>query len=279
MLKKNKFGYIYKITNIINNKIYIGKTEETVEIRFLEHLSAVKVGKKKTKLYSAMKHYGVENFIVEEIDSADSRPELNEKEKYWIAYYDSMNPGIGYNLTKGGDGGATWSPLGYKTVNNGIKNLQVKPEEVDKYLADGWVLGGHKIGKVNNRTTGKWIHLGDKQKRVFEYELDDYIAEGWELGYSDKGKKNLSISHLGNIPSNKGIKLTEKQKEFTSIKTKEAMRRFDVRIKTEAHYEKIRGSKWVSNDKVSLQVRPENIQYYLSNGYHLGRKKGGDSNE
>ena len=82
MIEKIKFGYIYKITNSANSKIYIGKTEETISIRFAEHLSAVKIGKKQTRLYSAMKSYGVDKFIVEEIDSADSREELNEKEKY-----------------------------------------------------------------------------------------------------------------------------------------------------------------------------------------------------
>lgn len=155
MTEKTKFGYIYKITNIVNGKIYIGKTEETVEIRFAGHLSAVRVGKKQTRLYSAIKSYGIEKFIVEEIDSADSRSELNEKEIYWISKYDSSNPDIGYNMTSGGTGGKVWSPKGYKTINNGTKNLQVRPEEVDNYLAEGWQLGGHKIGKVKGRSTGK----------------------------------------------------------------------------------------------------------------------------
>lgn len=40
-------------------------------------------------------------------------------------------------MTSGGDGGMTWSPKGTVTVNNGVKNRQIKPEELDEYLANG----------------------------------------------------------------------------------------------------------------------------------------------
>lgn len=72
---------------------------------------------------------------------------------------------------------------------------------------------------------------------------------------------------------------TEEQKLTISTATKEAMWRPEVRIKMESFYNNKRGSKWVSNDKVSIQIRPEDVQLYLNNGYHLGRKKGGGNNE
>ena len=75
------YGYIYKITNKVNGKIYVGKTEDTPQLRFEEHLRNVKRGTKQSKLYSAIKCYGPENFYVEEIDSADSLEELNKKER------------------------------------------------------------------------------------------------------------------------------------------------------------------------------------------------------
>ena len=58
-------GYIYKIINTVNNKIYIGKTEETIERRLYEHKLCVKTGSKRSRLYSAMKHYGVDKFIAD----------------------------------------------------------------------------------------------------------------------------------------------------------------------------------------------------------------------
>ena len=93
-------AYIYKITNNINNKIYIGKTEHTVEKRFKEHCQDYKKREfEKRPLYSAMNKYGIENFAVETIEETDN-PE--EREKYWIEYYGSFKNG--YNATVGGDG-------------------------------------------------------------------------------------------------------------------------------------------------------------------------------
>lgn len=102
------YGYIYKITNLINNKIYIGQTVQTVEQRFRGHCNSAKRlkqhperYKRPCEIHSAINKYGVENFIVEQIDTAESKYELNKKEIYWINYYDSTN--VGYNMTIGGD--------------------------------------------------------------------------------------------------------------------------------------------------------------------------------
>ena len=93
-------AYIYKITNNINGKIYIGKTEFSVEKRFKEHCrDAFKERCEKRPLYSAINKYGIENFTVETIEETDN-PE--EREKYWIEYYGSFKNG--YNATMGGDG-------------------------------------------------------------------------------------------------------------------------------------------------------------------------------
>lgn len=94
--------YIYKITNKINGKIYIGKTLQTVEKRWQEHSSDyLKPRCEKRPLYSAMRKYGIENFIVEEIEKCNNEI-LSEREKYWIEYYGSFKNG--YNATLGGDG-------------------------------------------------------------------------------------------------------------------------------------------------------------------------------
>lgn len=93
-------AYIYKITNDINDKIYIGKTEFSVEKRFQEHCKdAFKKTQEKRPLYLAMKKYGIEHFKVEQIEETDN-PEV--REQYWIKFYDSYQ--AGYNATSGGDG-------------------------------------------------------------------------------------------------------------------------------------------------------------------------------
>lgn len=93
--------FIYKITNDINQKVYIGKTEQTIEERFKEHCQDYKRKRcEKRPLYAAMKKYGVERFHVELVEETDS-PE--EHEQYWIKYYNSYGS-TGYNATMSGDG-------------------------------------------------------------------------------------------------------------------------------------------------------------------------------
>lgn len=95
-------SYIYKITNKVNQKIYIGKTSKTVAERWNEHLMQYNcIRNEKRPLYSAMRKYGVENFIIDIVEECSYEIE-NEREIYWIAYYNSYHNG--YNATHGGDG-------------------------------------------------------------------------------------------------------------------------------------------------------------------------------
>ena len=93
-------AYIYQITNDINGKIYIGKTEFSIEKRFKEHCQdAFKDRNEKRPLYAAMRKYGIEHFHIELIEETDN-PE--EREVFWIENKRSFKNG--YNATIGGDG-------------------------------------------------------------------------------------------------------------------------------------------------------------------------------
>jgi len=83
---------VYKITNKVNNKFYIGVTTGDLKRRLRNHFQ--KTGK---YLSAAIKKYGKKNFIIEQIDSAKSNKELDKKE---IQYIKKLNPH--YNLTEGG---------------------------------------------------------------------------------------------------------------------------------------------------------------------------------
>ena len=93
-------GTIYVITNKINNKRYIGITTRNLEQRWYEHKRKSVLMKNEFKLYPAMNKYGIENFIIEGIDTADSLNELNEKEIFYIKKYDTINSG--YKILPGG---------------------------------------------------------------------------------------------------------------------------------------------------------------------------------
>ena len=89
--------WIYKITNIQNNKVYIGQTIRPIEQRFHRHLSDALNNILDTHFARAIRKYGKDNFIIEEIDTAQTQDELNQKEQYWIRYYNSVEEG--YNET------------------------------------------------------------------------------------------------------------------------------------------------------------------------------------
>ena len=114
-----KYGYIYKTTNLINNKIYIGQHKSTeFDANYMGSGIAIK---------AAFKKYGRENFKVEVIDtSANNADELNNLETYYIQKYNSRDPKIGYNLHCGGN------------VQSGINNpmygrhFKKTPEAIEK---------------------------------------------------------------------------------------------------------------------------------------------------
>lgn len=91
---------IYKITNNINNKCYIGQTSN-IKSRFADHKRNYQLGglEEDKLLYKAIRKYGIENFSFEVIE--EDIENYNEREKYWISFYNSYKNG--YNMTPGGE--------------------------------------------------------------------------------------------------------------------------------------------------------------------------------
>ena len=119
-------AYIYKITNILNNKIYIGKTHISVEQRFKEHRAESNQSRSFDRpLYRAFRKYGVNNFIIDVIEQVDDM-DADIRERYWI---EEMNSYVsGYNATLGGDGKLLCDydkiAMVYKELQNCIQTAQ-----------------------------------------------------------------------------------------------------------------------------------------------------------
>ena len=118
-------AYIYKITNKVNQKLYVGKTILSIQERFAQHKrDSNKQNEEIRPLYRAMQKYGVDNFNIELIEECDSSI-MNERERYWIEYYQSFR--YGYNATIGGDGKQyyDYSQI-YALWNEGLTSTKIK---------------------------------------------------------------------------------------------------------------------------------------------------------
>lgn len=116
---------IYKITNKINGKCYIGKSVNIYH-RWIKHKSSsrhIEDGGDEYAIHCAIRKYSIENFSFEIIE--ECMPEqLEEKEKFWIEYYNSYE--TGYNETRGGEGGLKYDyHYIYELWNNGFTNKEI----------------------------------------------------------------------------------------------------------------------------------------------------------
>ena len=94
-------AYIYCVKNDVNEKVYIGKTARTVDIRFKEHIKDARSKRHNSKLHRAMNKYGIEHFYYEVLEQC-LEEESSDREQYYIKKYDSVKNG--YNISYGGEG-------------------------------------------------------------------------------------------------------------------------------------------------------------------------------
>jgi group I intron endonuclease len=165
---------VYKITNIINNKIYIGKDTSNNPNYFGSGILIKK----------SIKKYGIENFIKEIIEECNDNQTLCEKEKYWIKEYNSTNLTIGYNISKGGDGGDTFSnnpnKLEIKEKIRDSMKTRVFTEKHRSNLSKNHMSTKHKKGKTYEEIYGK--ERADEYKGKLRLSRQKYKTEKERLG-------------------------------------------------------------------------------------------------
>jgi len=144
------YGYIYKTTNLINGKSYIGQHKSQVFDR--DYHGSGKL------IRRAFEKYGIENFKTELLKWCETRSDINKYEKIYIHIYHSTDLAVGYNISKGGDGGDTYSGLtdiekaskrqkmrhsmlGRVVINNGEIEKYVHSDELSHYLEIGFIEG------------------------------------------------------------------------------------------------------------------------------------------
>jgi group I intron endonuclease len=153
--------YIYKTTNLINTKVYIGKSEKDFTIEYLGS---------GTLLSKAIEKYGRENFKVEVIELCETIEVLNEREKHWISIFRGSNC---YNIAEGGAGGNTMEHH---------PNKQEHYEKIGKKISQ--TLTGHPVSKEQRKKQSQ-SHTGwfdrmslDKQEEYREKQRQNALKQG-----------------------------------------------------------------------------------------------------
>ena len=261
-----RYGYIYKTTNIINNKQYIGrKTSKT----FVKTYLGSGIGIKK-----AIKKYGRENFKVELLKWCNSYEELVESETYYIKLYNAVENENFYNQSYGGYdegfcvGNKNIAKTEYARKINSEKHkgkkmseeFKKKQSELHKGKPSGMLGHNHseetkqKISeaaknqkhseerdkKVSEHHKGsKFMNNGVEQKWVNKDEIEKYLADGWKFGACKKRNREYLS----------GKKWQEKYKNID------------------------RSNKiWIHKDFIKKLIKKDDLEKYLTDGWLLGMK-------
>lgn len=158
---------IYKVTNSLNGKVYVGMTKHDLAFRRMKHIGDARRSSSGSIFHAAIRKYGVDAFIWEVIDRAGSMEELKTKEKEWILKVNSRCP-EGYNLTEGGDGVVSPSEC---TLLKRSRSVLMRYED-DNYAK-----------KHRDAVQSYWDNLSEEDKKIKLNKRRQNQAERGTLGF------------------------------------------------------------------------------------------------
>jgi len=171
---------IYKITNNVNGKFYIGKTIKSAEERFKKHFHNHK--KQNTHLYKSMRKHGFKNFSIEVVEEVKEK--INERECYWI---EQLSPH--YNMTSGGDGGDLSQFREYTSMSEETKRKLSN----SKKGSTPWNKG-IKTGIGGNKTT-RSTHTKQKHRENAKIGVVDLHGNQFAILVSEYKNRN-DVFHI-----------------------------------------------------------------------------------
>lgn len=229
------YGYIYKTTNLVNGKFYIGKHKSSrYNPSYLGSGNLIK---------NAIKEYGSSNFDNKIIDIADSLQELNDKEKYWIKALNARE--IGYNIGPGGDGGQAsgWhhTEETKKLIGSYHKGVPQSDETKAKYRMT--IMNRTPEQKAQIHEKYRASHLGYHHSESQKRALSEKLRKGYQEG--------KYVSRKGRPAWNKGIPATE-----------EVKKRLSQAAKNKIH---------ITNGTNNKMIYPNEFNDYQNQGWRKGR--------
>lgn len=193
---------IYKITNLINQKVYIGQSIN-IPTRWTTHKNIAFQPNNKaynSPLYRSIRKYGLENFDFSVIEYCNPE-ELNEKEVYWIKYYSSFEDrDKGYNLTPGGNEPVVAIPTeiyqmwdeGY-TVAEIIQHFKLNKSTIHKYLV---LYENFSTREARSRGINKHNGTEYNINSIIQYDLNGKFIKEWNCS-TRQIEKETDFNHSG----------------------------------------------------------------------------------
>lgn len=202
MDKIKPIGYIYKITNLKNNKVYIGQTIESNPFnRIKDHFAngTLKDPKNKNhKFYNAIRKYGKDNFKIEIICECYNQDDLNKAEIYFITNYYKTDK-KSYNIRSGGSSGKHSKSTKNKMRNKGLERYNITnkiSKEIEKFIISNTNFGRAELTKLVNDKFNIKCSITFIQKFIQEHRKNN---KSFKCKKDSNGKKILSKAQKNEI--------------------------------------------------------------------------------
>lgn len=200
--------YIYKIINTCNDKVYIGFTSRTPEVRFMGHVSSSKSSKNKSAIHRALAKHGVENSMLETLYCSKDKDHCLSLEQHFIEENNSLDREFGYNLKTGGSH-CTFSDESKKKMSDARKG---------KYLG----VDNPTYGRKHTDETKRKLSIA-RRKRITKDSTRQKISESCKgRVVSEETRKKIS-------DGNKGRVVSEETKNKLSVIATERMKSPELR--------------------------------------------------
>lgn len=203
-----KLAGIYKFTNKINNKVYIGQGKN-LQVRIQGHLNSYKNENNNKYFHRSIRKYKIENFQVEILVQEKNllKPELDDLEIDFIRLYNSNNPKFGYNMTTGGEGSNGYKHTQeakekFSKIHKGKKHTQEAKEKIGKASSS------RKMSQETKKNVSK-VHKGkivseETKQKLRDYNLGKKLTEETRKKMRNKiisqeTRKKMSKSHKENL--------------------------------------------------------------------------------
>lgn len=244
-----KKGYIYKITSP-SDKIYIG---QTVNLKNRKNQYSSYHCKNQIALFNSIKKYSWDKHIFEIIEEHEidvDKTIINEREKYWISFYDSFRNGLNCNEGGNGNTGFKFSEETKKKMSETRKEKK-QSEETKKKRSNS-------LKGKNNPNFGKKISQEQKEKTKESKLKNPY-------NHSEEIKNKISIGIIGNTngKGNKGRRCLEETKN----KLRE-IAKLKKGYKTSSF-----GTYWINKENKNKRIKKEDLFLFINNGWVKGKTK------